>query len=79
MIIHGTIEKARYLPNGISLKFTNEWVVANINFVAAPCGVIKCRMLKVYKNVDICNELLISQCRTQGLLLEKQMALVKAE
>ena len=72
-------EKARYRPNGISLISMNEWAVANINFVAAPCCVIKCRALRDHKNVDICTMLLISQRRTQGLLLRKQMALIKAE
>ena len=76
----GTIfEKVRYRPNGIFLKFINEWPVANINFVAAPCCVIKCRVLKNHKNVDVCTLLRISQCRTQGLFLGKQIALVKAE
>ena len=80
MIIDGTIfEKARERPNGISLKFMNEWAVADINFVAVPCCVIKCRVLRDDKNVDICTVLLICQCRTQRLLLGKQMALVKAE
>ena len=55
MIIDGTIfEKARERPNGISLKFMNEWAVADIKFVAAPCCVIKCRVLRDHKNVDIC-------------------------
>ena len=80
MITDGTIfENVRYRPNGISLKFMNEWPVANISFVAAPCCVIKCRVLRDDKNVDICTVLLICQCRTQRLLLGKQMALVKAE
>ena len=77
MIIDGTIfEKVRYRPNGISLKFINEWAVAYINFAVAPCCVIKCRVLKNHKNVGICTVLRISQCRTQGLLLGKQMALM---
>ena len=71
--------KVRYSPNGMSLKFMNEWAVANINFVAAPCCVRKYRALRNYKNVDICIVLLISQCRTQGLLLGRLMVLVKAE
>ena len=80
MIIDGTIfEKARYRPSEISLKFMSDWAVANINFVAVPCCVINRRVLKDHKNVDICTALLISHCRTQGLLLGKQVALVKAE
>ena len=80
MITDGTIfEKARYRTYKISLKFMNEWTVANINFVAEPCCVIKCRVLRDHKNVDIYAVLLVSQCRTQGLLLGKQMALGKAE
>ena len=78
--IDGTIfGKARYRPNRISLKSMNEWAVVNFNFVAAPCCVIKCRVLRDHKNVDIFTVLLISQRRAQGLLLGKQMALVKAE
>ena len=73
------LRRPRYRPKAISLKFTNEWVVANINFVAAPRWVIEYRALRDHKNVDICTVLLISQCRIQGLLLGKQMALVKAE
>ena len=80
MSIDGTIfEKAKYRPNEISLKFMNGRAVANINSVAAPYCVIKCHVLKDHKKVDICTVLLTSQCRTQGLFREKQMALVKAE
>ena len=80
MIIEGTIfDNARYRTNGISLKFMKKWAVASINFVAEPWCIMKCREFRDHKNVDICTVLLISQCSIQGLLLGKEMVLVKAE